>query len=633
MYVRSIIFVCLLTLAAFAQAKELPTALFSRTPDAGPVDIAAPRALAVDSAANRCFVLDSGLNRVIALTPDGESMAVWPLAAKNIDLSRALPPDPLLPTPALAYAQNTLYLLSPDRQQGLLDIAVIDGPGTARTVRLPEHANYGAFTLDADGRTLGAYLQVTDGKLELVLAREINAGTLTTVGTLPDPCEGIVKNLDITGFAAAPDGRVAIGIAQSGDPAYSFTRSWLVEGTALDTAVTEKLHLTHRVTLLDQRGKLQERYRPLAAMAGSAGYPAKPCVHLFTSLALGPDGLLVSGGYTADPFLRIYDKDGRLLRTLPWQATGGQHVAILADKWRPRIFALDGDGARVQEVALDGRILGGFGRPLPYDLTQVLALTADNKNVYAAARWNERLHLLRFTAEGRFVWAIQIDPPRGMAKAQPFLTMPSNDRVLIGWRQPQTAGLGWVDTVMEDGTAGMPLWTQPYTSQGTAKTLCPTPLLADRGRTYVLREQKDGTALQAMAITGTFLMQYPAAIQGISFVDTQQNLAWAHADADGLIIGRFTPQGADHGWKRVPRATPDAELLPVSAGEYWGWLSTTHSLVQLDETMTVTDEAVLTTPDAHPIDGILAITGDHAQHIYLALPDRLLVIDLPAAEK
>lgn len=617
-----------LVLVVGGRAAELATTSFAHTPEPGALEMMAPRALVADSAANRCLVLDSGLNRVLALGPDGQSAASWPLAARNIDISAALPPDPLLPAPALAVAGDAVYLLSPDRAQNQLAIAVISGKGAARTVTLPEHASNGAFVLDAAGRTLAAYLQVNAGKLELVLARENADGTMSTLGTLVDPCEGLLKNLDLTGFAITPEGQLAIGIAQSGDAAYSFIRSWLVQGTVIEDTLTEKLHLTHRVALVDQRGKIVDRYRMSAQLAGHDGYPAKPCVHLFTSLALSADGLLISGGHTYDPFLRIYDKDGRLLRTLPWLATGGQHVAVLEGKERARIFTLSSESGRVEEIAVDGRVLSGIGHALPYDLSHIFSLAADKKNVYAAARWSSRWHLVHFTADGRFLWALDLQPPRGMEKAQPFLATPTTDRVLIGWRQPHTAGIGWVDSVLDDGSPGAPLWSPPYLTLGTATAVCSSPLIiGDNSRIYVLREMADGTRLQALSSSGAFLQAFPATIQGISFVDANQNLAWAHLEGDGMTIGRNSSEGADRGWKRVPRPVGDgAALLPVSANGFWGWFTSTHSLLHLDETMTVTDEATLTTPDAHTIEGLSAITGDRGGHIYLAVPEQILVV-------
>ena len=627
----------LLALAAMtvARAKEMMAVPFAGTPEPAALALMAPRALVADSSTNHLLVLDSGLNRVIALGPDGQNATSWSLAARNIDLS-TLPPDPLLPFPALAVVHEmghpdeigTIYLLSPNRAQNQLDISVITGKGAARTVNLPEHAAYGAFALDTVGRVLVAYMQVNAGKLELVLAHENADKTMSTLGTLVDPCDGNQQNLDITGFTVTPDGQLAVGITLSGDPAYSFTSSWLVQGALENDQLIEQLHLTHRVSLLDQRGKLLDRYRAQAALAGHDGNPAKPCVHLFTSLALGADGTLISGGQSVDPFLRIYNKEGRLLRTLPWQATGGQHVAVLEGKEHSRIFSLSSDSGRVEEIAPDGRVLGGIGQAIPYDLSRVISLAADKKSVYAAARWSGHFHLVHFAGDGRFLWTVDLPAPRGMEKAQPLLAIPSSDHVLIGWRQPQTAGIGWVDSVMDDGTPGPPLWTQPYTTSGTLTTVCPSPLvIGDNSRIYILRELPEGTRLQALSVAGAFLQQFPASIQGISFVDANHNLAWAHVDGDGMSIGRYTPQGADHGWKRIPRPIKDGvALLPLSTGSCWGWLTSTHSLLQLDETMTVTDEASLTTPDGHTIDDIIAITGDHAGHIYLAQPDRILVV-------
>lgn len=614
--------------AAGICAGDLRADLFAMTPDAAPTAMMTPRALAAGAALNRCYVLDTGLGRVLSLTPDGQYINTWPLAKLEVVLAAPLPTDPLLPSPALAVTDNTACLLNLDRVKHQLSVAVIEGNDHSRTITIPERAVNGAVALDNDGHALIAYLRVVGGKLELVLAGETADGGMDALGTLADPCDGMLKNLVFTGMATAADGRVAIGIAQSGNAAATYVRSWLIQGTLHGNAFGKALQTTHHLTLFDARGRVLERYRPLVEFAGHPGFPARPCVPLFTALALGPDGLLLSGGHSVDPFLRVYDRTDTLLRTLPRQSVGGQHIAVLPGKEGPRLYALDTLGGRVEELSPDGRVLGGFGRPVAYDISQPVSLAADRKSLYAVSRVSYAYQLARFAPDGRFLWAQTLQPPRGMEKATPFLTAPAADRVLIGWRQPQATGLGWVDTVMEDGLSAMPFWSNPISVVGAPPAVpCPTPLLTgENGRVYLLQEAKSGVRLQAVSMTGIFLQSFPVGIQGVTAVDTAGNLAWAQADEQGLIINRCTPQGDSRGWKRIPRPAQGATLLPAYAGGLWGWLSSTRSLLRFDDTMTVTDEAVVIDPDGKRVEKALAIAGDHTDRIYLAQPGRILVI-------
>jgi len=272
-------------------------------------------------------------------------------------------------------------------------------------------------------------------------------------------------------------------------------------------------------------------------------------------------------------------------------------------------------------------VVGGFGRPAAYTLDELAALAADRESVYAAARWNGGLHLVRFTADGQFRWARDIAPPPGMADAQVFLTAPAGDRVMIGWRRPAATGLGWVDTLLDDGTPGLPLWDAPSAATTRGADACPTPLITgDNGCVYLLRETADGLQAQAMSMTGAFMRRLPAGIRGMSAVDKEGYLAWAHHDGDHLVISRFTPQGGGFSVKRVPRPAQNAALCLASAGGWWGRLSGADTLLRFDETMNLIDEAAVQTPDGKPLDQITALAGDRNDHLYLATPGKILAL-------
>lgn len=628
---RPVVFSLLLAFAgAVAWAEAFTAVPLVQTPPAGPADLALPRALLADPVTQRCYVLDSKLARVLAFTPQGTPTATWDLTKTRWEALGVIPADPLLPIPALAAAGKTIYLIGVQREERQVTLIALDGPGETRTIALPKGATYGAVTVDAAGRLLVAYLQVANNACSLLLGRETAAGEVDTLATLNDPCGGQLGKLNLTGFTVAPDGRLAIGLAQTGDAAYSFVRSWLVQGTLKSGALTGELHTTHHNSLLDGRGKLLDRFRAAVELAGSEGYPAKPCVPIFTSLAFGDNGEIISGGHSTDPFLRRYAQDGGLLLSLPHQGIGGQHVAVLPVGKELRLYAADAAGGRVHAYTPDGRTLGGFGTPFAYDLREIQTLAANTRGVYALTReWGD-YRLLRFTPTGELCWTRPVNPPTGMEKATPYVVAPGLDCVLIGWRQPATAGIGWVEMVMADGTPGLPLWDKPITHTGgfTGRPE-PTPMVTGQnGSVYILAETVDGTRLQSFSPTGTRLLQFPE-MQGITAVAMDGTLAWARRQGDELVLALFTPQGKFRGTKRIPRpSTDDAQLWPVHAQGQWGWFTATGSLLKLDETLTVTDEATIVMgEDETPVSRPLAIAGDGQRRIYLALRDGLYVVE------
>ena len=197
----------------------------------------------------------------------------------------------------------------------------------------------------------------------------------------------------------------------------------LAKGLRDDGELKKALTVMHQpISLLDVHGKISERYRLFVEKAGRDGYPAKPCVPLFTALCYGPGDIILSGGHPLDPFLRIYDVSGHLQHSLPWRGNGGQQVAAVPAKDGGQIFAVLSENGCVVRLSLDGHMVGLFGRPLTYDLAQISSLTADEHSgsVYAITRAGTQSHLLRFATSGRFLWALPLIPPAGLAKAQPI---------------------------------------------------------------------------------------------------------------------------------------------------------------------------------------------------------------------
>lgn len=605
-----------------AWAGELPTALFAETPAPGAGELVSPRMIAVDGAKSRCYVLDSGQKRIVALTLDGQQTAVWTLGALGVD--DTFTTDPLLPNPALGVGGGSAYLLCFDRDTRQADLIHLEGTGKNRTVRLPDDAEDGAVTLDGAGRLLLAYLHTDDGKPKLILARENDNGKMGTLATLANPCEPQKTNLSITGFTTAPDGRFAVGLAQSGAATYAFVRSWLVQGTLNNGAVVQAMEITHRFSLLNGLGKVDEQFHAAVAKAGQDGYPAKACVPLFTSLAYGPQSMVISGGHTVDPFLRVYSADGALRLSAPRQAAGGQHIAAFTLNKRACILAT-AEGS-IEILATDGRTLGQFGAPVPYNLADTVSLAANQDAVYAAIRNGATYQLLRFATDGTFCWQRPLPPPKGMAQAQPFLTA-SDDRVFVGWRLPAAAGVGWVETVMDDGSVGLPLWNDPYTAKATLPDPpCSTPVITGKNdRVYVLREMKEGVRLQAYAPTGIYVQQFPPAVQGITAALESGVIAWARPDEDGMAIITYSPQGAERGRKRITRPAHGASLFPAQTNGLWGWLTTTNTLLKLDANLIVVDDATLTI-NGEAITDVSAVTGDGGEKVYIALSGRILVV-------
>ena len=215
-----VVLVCLC--AGGVGAEDLLTTDFVKTPDPTPETLVAPRALVADGATRLCYVLDGGLHRVVSFTFDGQPVKAWDLAKLGMDAAAIATADPLLPQPAMAVAQQCAYLLKVRRGTRRLDVILIDGTGAGRTLTLPEDAENGAVALDNTGHVVAAYLQQDETPPALVIAREGDDGAFSTVTTLKEPCDAPADSVTLTGFTVAPDGRVAVGLAQAGDAQSEF---------------------------------------------------------------------------------------------------------------------------------------------------------------------------------------------------------------------------------------------------------------------------------------------------------------------------------------------------------------------------------------------------------------------------
>lgn len=622
--ILSLLLICC---ALAAQGGELRARLFTATPPPQPGEIGQARALLADGRTQRLYVLDSRLARVAMFSLEGEWMGAW--AYTNLV---PMPPDPMLPTPLLAASDQGVWVLQVDRANRKCVVAPLEGPVAPRTLTLPDGAANGAVTLTPSGALLVAYLTLAGKTPVLVIATEGKDGAFTQIAALERPCGEQAQNLSITGLALAPDGRLAVGLAQTGAPNFTFQRSWLVQRRAGEAA-GEPLQVTHSYSLIDARGRVLDRFRPAVQLAGTAGYPARPCVPLFAALAFGADGALLSGGHSTDPFLRVY-RGATLLASFARAGRGGQHLASLPTEKSVRLFTIDPAGGGLAEITADGRTLKTYGASPAFDLTHPLALAADIDSVYVAVRGDDGCQLLRFTTDGRFRWMQPIAPPPGMDDASPSLVAASVDGVFIGWRAPKAAGIGWVDTLLADGTRGLPLWTQPVPGGKAQGTRCPAPMIfGGDARCYVLRETADGPRLQAISSHGVIMQTYPPAVQGVTAVALDGSLGWVRPDPQGLIMSRYTKLGAESGWRRVPQSTPDSAVFPAQAREHWGWLTTTQTLLQFGAGMNIDASWTVRRPDGTILEDIATLTGDGARMLYLATPGRIYAvnsIDLPA---
>jgi hypothetical protein len=612
-----------------ALAKDLPSTLFAETPPPAAGELLAPCAILADQATGRLIILDSGLQRITAMTPAGAATATWPFADLGVARPAELAKVALLPSSSLQRTSDTLYLLAVDRPARKAQLVALEGQGENRTVALPNANLDGAFALDPTGHLLAARLRIVPGNVTLYIDREGDDGALTPCASLDHVAGDEWEGVSLTGLTVAGDGRIALGLAQTGDTTkYSYVRAWLAQGELLGNAVLEDLQITHQETLIDADGNLLDRYRAAKALAGKLGYPVKPCVPLFTSLAFVSDEAIISGGCPADPFLRTYGRAGELQHSLPRAAQGGQQVAVLLEQGGPRIFTVSPEGGRVEEYTLDGRFVCAFGRPAAFSLAEVVALAAATDGVYAAARWASGYYVVRFDAEGSFLWAQPIAPPRGMATARPWLCAPAGDAVYIGWRVAGATGVGYVDTLTADGLPGRPLWDTPVISgHGAQPPLAPPLVVGRNGRLYVVREMTNGPRVYVFSATGTWLQTLPTGVKQVSLVGADSTLALFRPDRDGTMAADlYNAAGENTGWKTTHRDGAGGMLIPALTQTAWGWLSTTHTLLHFDETFTVVSEDNVMDPGGDRLLEPTAVCGDGAGRLYFAMPGMILTV-------
>jgi hypothetical protein len=592
-------------------------------------------------------VLDAGLSRVLAFSPTGEAMSVWPLDTFDMDPAALRGVDDFTPLPLLAGYPAGLAFIYPARDGRRVVIASLAGDGRERAIALTDTQRNGGLALDVDGRLVSVALRAAAGRLFLVVDRESDTGEMRNIALVPNPCGDAVANITLTGFAIAPNGRVAAGLAQTGTPGKCrYDASWLVEGELRDGTFATALAATHQLRLFEKDGSLAPRYR---AQKG-ATYPVPPCIPLFTALAFADDAV-VTGGHPADPFLRAYGTEG-LRWSVPHPSTGGQAMAAIPaipDKFGTRLVATTPSGC-LDIYTVNGRLTDMFGQPASHSLANTIALAADANSVYAATRAHDGYRLVRFAADGRVVWSRPIVPPAQMSRAMPSLCAPTGDCVWIGWRQPDTLGLGWVDVVMEDGVAADPLWKTPFVAIRAAPDTPqpPAPMLrgAD-GKAYVLREMDEGTRLLAFSATGPWVRSLPALDpKPDPLVDKpvpplarlMAPLAAVTADGSCMVpqpndrvvggpmgIATYAPDGARTGWRRIFRPSDGATFTPISATAPWGWLDTTQTLLKLGLDGSVLDERDLRAPTGDRIDTPMALAGNGHGHIYVATLDAILV--------
>jgi hypothetical protein len=181
---------------------------------------------------------------------------------------------------------------------------------------------------------------------------------------------------------------------------------------------------------------------------------------------------------------------------------------------------------------------------------------------------------------------------------------------------------------MVDGLPGTPLWRElPPATASAPEQPCPTPMLIGKnGRLYVLRETNAGPRVMAFSATGAFLQQFPLALQGITAVDAGGHVLWARPDEQGVSLVRYTPQGVERGWKRVPSPTGMATMLGVRTPTLWGWLTGAASLLKFDDTLSVVEQYSVLTPEGDRVERPIAIGDDGAGRIIIAVPGRLLAV-------
>ncbi len=578
-----------------------------------------PRCVSYNAANKQLYVADTGLRRIVSFALDGTAQQSWSFAALGIAEEASIPPDSLLPSISLVATKDGISLVWADRQARKLRVIPVENILQARTVTLPADAASGAFTLNSAGLVVLVDILRADGGQLLFLQRETADGGWQMISQRNLPAHPAGTSIYLTGFATNAADNYFVGLAQT--PAEkngsSFARSWLARGTGEQLNFVKNNDIT---TLL--------AHHPFATAA------EKACVPLFTSLAVIGD-TVISGGHSLDPYIRIYSGDAfQLIRTIPFgNGIGGQHLTIFPTDDGNRLAEVSPTAGQLLLYAPDGRRLATIGEAIPFVLDRPEAITANANGVYTAARWNESWHVSAFAPDGTFHWSTPVTPPAGMAQARPVLCAVSPTTILLGWRQPGSTGVGWLVQLDIDGTisAWFPASATPVTDiriSNAGATAAPIVLGAD-DRIYVLSETKDGTFVQAYTQNGLLVQTYPAEVKGISLALANGSILWANIQQGDMAITGYSHDGMDNGWSSTHRSAPhNALFYTARTPRLWGWLTSTDSLLRMDDTGTVLEEATIISLDGERLHNVLGLASDGKDKLYFALPGKILSLSL-----
>ncbi len=572
-----------------------------------------PRCITYSAADKQIYVLDTGLRRVVSYTvPDGMPQRSWSFPDLGITDDTIIPPDSLLPVISLAPTNGGVCLLWGDRITQKLRVIPLENIERSRDVTLPADAADGAYALNNSGQVVLAAILKDDNAQVLFLQRETNDGGWAMISQRKLPANPVGTKIFLTGFAINALDNYLLGLAQTPEKgvAYScsFSLSWLARGTG--DLLSYKLNNDIAVRLARHPFASQEE---------------KSCVPLLTSLA-GTNDLVVSGGQALDPYIRIYGGDGyQLLRSIPFgNGIGGQHLTVIPTDDGMLLGEVSPTVGQVLLYAQDGRRLATIGEPVPYVLDNAETLAANSNGVYTATRWNESWHVLAFTTNGTFRWSIPVIPPDGMEQAKPVLCAISPATILLGWRQPGSAGVGWIVQLDTDGTiaAWFPPTQTPVTEvriSNTGMTSTPIVLGAD-DRIYVLSETADDTRVLAYSQNALLKQSYPTEVKGISLALADSSILWANMQQGDMVITNYRKDGIELGWRRIHRAaTRSTQFLPVRTPQLWGWLTSTDTLIRIDEDGAVVEEVTLQSARGTSLQNVQSLASDGKDRIYLSV--------------
>ena len=614
-----VLILIILTIAP-VYARDFTAVPFAATP-ANPSlrTMMSPRCIIYKAANKQLYVADTGLRRVVSFGLDGTPQRSWSFTAMGIADGTPIPPDSLLPSIALAATKDGVSLMWADRQARKLRVIPVENILQARNVTLPADAAFGAFTLNSAGLVvLADILRADDGHL-LFLQQETTDGGWQMVSQRSMPAHPAGTTIYLTGFAANAADSYFVGLAQT--PAEknssSFARSWLARGSG------DQLNFVQNIDLATWLA-----HHPFASAT------EKACVPLFTSLAVIGD-TVVSGGHSLDPHLRVYSGDNfQLIRTIPCgNGIGGQHLTLLPTEDGYRLAEVSPSAGQVLLYTPDGRRLATIGEAMPYVLDRPESITANVNGVYTATRWNDSWHVTAFASDGTFRWSTPVTAPVELAQARPVLCAVSPTTILLGWRQPGSAGVGWLMQMDIDGTisAWFPASATPVTDiriNNIGTTPNPIVLGADN-RIYVLSETKEGTTVQAYTQNGLLVQTYPTEVKGISLALADGSILWANIQQEDMAITGYSNEGLDNGWSSTHRKSPrNALFYAARTPRLWGWLTSIDALLRMDDTGTVLEEATIIGLDGERLHNVMGLASDGKDKLYFALDGKILSLYL-----